>query len=59
MKRAHRALVLEYHPDKHGGASPEELERINAKFRSIQEAYEHLSKLHSSRKKARPDAEGE
>ena len=43
VKRAHRALVLEYHPDKHGGADEAELEAINGRFRAVQEAYEHLS----------------
>jgi DnaJ family protein C protein 22 len=52
VKRAHRALVLEHHPDKLAGASDEERDRSAAKFREVQEAYEHLSKLNSQRKKA-------
>lgn len=45
VKRAHRALVLENHPDKHGGASEAELAQIEARFREIQAAYEHLLQL--------------
>ena len=50
VKRAYRGLALEYHPDKHAGASEDELASVEARFREITEAYEHLTKLHNSRK---------
>ena len=58
VKRAYRALALEYHPDKHAGASDEKREEVELRFREIQQAYEHLQGLHAQQKK-REDAEEE
>lgn len=41
IKKAYRALALEWHPDKHTGE--EEKAKAEAKFQSIAEAYEVLS----------------
>ena len=41
IKRAHRKLVLQYHPDKIDPSADQEA--ANAKFIAIQEAYEVLS----------------
>ena len=57
VKRAYRAAALESHPDKNMGGSEAEAERIAARFRAVQEAYEHLSKLRSDKKKKQADAE--
>jgi len=50
VKRAYRALALENHPDKHASASEEERAQVEARFREIQEAYEHLTNIHNQRK---------
>ena len=55
MKRAYRQLALESHPDKHAGASEEEMKEIEERFRVIQEAYEKLTKLNQQNKR---EAEG-
>ena len=46
VKKAYRRLALESHPDKVGGASEEERQAAEARFREIQEAYETLVALH-------------
>ena len=51
VKRAYRQLALESHPDKHAGASEEEMKEIEERFRIIQEAYEKLTKLNQQNKR--------
>lgn len=43
IKKAYRALALQYHPDKQIGASDEEVKRATERFREINEAYELLT----------------
>jgi len=45
IKAAHRALVLEHHPDKAmgRGSSPAEVEAAELRFRAIQDAYDTLT----------------
>ena len=45
IQRAYKDTALKYHPDKRGAAVAEEKEkeRIEERFKAIQEAYEHLS----------------
>ena len=57
VKRAYRALALEYHPDKQAGATDAQREAAELHFREVQQAYEHLQALHSHQKK-REDTEG-
>ena len=52
VKRAHRKLALEYHPDKQAGGSEDEQQAAAGRFREVQEAYEHLSKIKSEKKAA-------
>ena len=52
VKKAHRALVLELHPDKQVGRSEAEKAEAEAKFRRVQEAYELLTTLIAKRKEA-------
>lgn len=56
IKRAHRALALELHPDKHADKGEAEQEGFAAKFRNVQEAYETLNTMHSQRKAAAREA---
>ena len=42
IKKAYRRLSKIYHPDKHIGATPEELAIVEERFREITEAYEIL-----------------
>jgi len=58
VKKAYRALVLENHPDKQVGASPEELAAKQEKFQEVQQAYETLTQL-LREKKAEEEAEAE
>ena len=47
VKKAHRALALQYHPDKlHPGEQPD-----SSRFREVQEAYDLLSTLHKRRRR--------
>lgn len=55
VKRAHRALVLESHPDKLFGASEEQKTEAAERFTKVQQAYEHLQTLNANRKKAEGD----
>ena len=50
VKRSYRQLALEFHPDKQADATEEQRAAAEARFREVQEAYEHLQKLHSSKK---------
>ena len=50
VKRSYRQLALEFHPDKQADATEERRATAEARFREVQEAYEHLQKLHSSKK---------
>ena len=59
LKRAYRALALENHPDKHAQKSDDERKEVEAKFLKMQEAYEHLSKLHNIEKQKRRGEEGD
>ena len=51
VKRAYRGLALEYHPDKHAGASDAKRDEVATKFREVQEAYEHLQSLQTQKKR--------
>tara|TARA_B100000795_G_scaffold131562_2_gene98181 strand:+ start:1198 stop:1434 length:237 start_codon:yes stop_codon:yes gene_type:complete len=48
VKKAHRALALQYHPDKlhPNGEQPD-----SSRFREVQEAYDLLSTLHKRRRR--------
>ena len=47
VKQAHRALALQYHPDKlRAGEQPD-----SSRFREVQEAYDLLSTLHKRRRR--------
>jgi len=47
VKQAHRALALQYHPDKNrAGEQPDA-----SRFREVQEAYDLLSTLHKRRRR--------
>jgi len=49
IKKAHRKLALQWHPDKQSGKSDTEVKAAEEKFREIQEAYEKLQKLYKRR----------
>ena len=42
IKAAYRKRAKEFHPDKHQGASPEEIEYFERLFKDVQEAYNQL-----------------
>lgn len=42
IKKAYRNLAKEYHPDKHQGATPEEMAYYEEKFKQVHEAYEQI-----------------
>ncbi|NQY05852.1 MAG: TerB family tellurite resistance protein [Flavobacteriaceae bacterium] len=42
IKKAYRAMVKKYHPDKLGLASKEKIQKAEEKFRQVQKAYEQL-----------------
>lgn len=42
IKKAHISKVQQYHPDKHIGASEEEIQQLSEKFRIVTEAYKVL-----------------
>jgi DnaJ like chaperone protein len=45
IKSAYRKMVKKYHPDKLSHLGPEGIKQAEAKFRSLQEAYEHIKKI--------------
>lgn len=45
IKSAYRKMAKKYHPDKLSHLGPEEVKQAEAKFRSLQEAYEHIKKI--------------
>ena len=53
VRQAYRAKALEYHPDKHAGASGAEMEEAEARFREVQAAYDTLSALYKRRGRGR------
>jgi DnaJ family protein C protein 22 len=59
VKRTYRSLALEFHPDKQAGNSAEVRRVAEERFREVQEAYEHLSKLHNMEKQKKRDEEPE
>jgi len=44
VKKAYRAMAKKYHPDRVGHLGKEHQEGAEAKFRQVQEAYEHIQK---------------
>lgn len=44
VKKAYRRMAMKYHPDKVSGAGEEIQQKATEKFRSINEAYEHIKK---------------
>merc|ERR1711871_1448500 len=52
IKKAYKKMALQYHPDRHSGASEEEKAEMEIKFKEIGEAFEILS---DSQKKQRWD----
>ena len=42
LKRAYRRAALQWHPDKHAGATAEEMEKVRERFLEVQEAYRVL-----------------
>ena len=45
IKKAYRKLAMKYHPDKVANAGESIRQQANDKFRSINEAYEHIKTL--------------
>lgn len=45
VKKAYRHMAMKFHPDKVANAGEEIKQQATEKFRSIQEAYEHIKKL--------------
>ncbi len=44
VKKAYRTMAKKYHPDRVGHLGKEHQEGAEAKFREVQEAYEHIQK---------------
>lgn len=44
VKKAHRKMVMKYHPDRLQGVSKDIVKLAEEKFRNIQDAYEHIMK---------------
>ncbi|WP_179334094.1 TerB family tellurite resistance protein [Winogradskyella costae] len=44
VKKAYRSMAMKYHPDRVGHLGKEHQEGAEAKFRQVQEAYEHIQK---------------
>jgi DnaJ like chaperone protein len=42
VRKAYRRMAMKYHPDKVANAGEEMHEKATEKFRSINEAYEHI-----------------
>jgi len=42
VKKAYRRMAKKYHPDRVGHLGKEHQEGAEAKFRQVQEAYEHI-----------------
>ena len=47
IKKAHRKMVIKYHPDKLQGVSPDIIKLAEDKFLLVQEAYEKIMKNRS------------
>lgn len=47
VKKAYRRMAMKYHPDKVASAGDEIREKATEKFRTINEAYEHIKKIRS------------
>ena len=47
IKKAHRKMVMKYHPDKLQGVSADIVKLAEEKFRLVQDAYENIMKSKS------------
>ena len=47
IKKAHRKIVMKYHPDKLQGVSADIVKLAEEKFRLVQDAYENIMKSKS------------
>ena len=47
IKKAHRKMVIKYHPDKLQCVSEDIVKLAEEKFRLVQDAYEHIMKSKS------------
>ena len=47
IKKAHRKMVMKYHPDKLQGVSEDIVKLAEEKFRLVQDAYENIMKSKS------------
>ena len=49
VKARYRELAKDWHPDRHHGAEPDEMARVQERFMEIKESYETLQKLYKRR----------